>query len=94
MLLQFERDPTFRLDDSYDLTKDQQRERVMTRVRKKLCSSAHNHFTRSSLPRRSSTASFNLLTMSHLVTLLSAFNCLSLWILVILPASLCTMVSF
>lgn len=33
MLLQFERDPTFRLDDSYDLTKDQQRERVMTRVR-------------------------------------------------------------
>lgn len=32
MLLQFERDPTFRLDDSYDLTKDQQRERVMTRV--------------------------------------------------------------
>ena len=32
MLLQFERDPTFRLDDYYDLTKDQQRERVMTRV--------------------------------------------------------------
>jgi len=32
MLLQFERDPTFRLDDSYDLTKNEQRQRVMTRV--------------------------------------------------------------
>lgn len=32
MLLQFERDPTFRNDDHYDLTKEQQRERVMTRV--------------------------------------------------------------
>lgn len=32
MLLQFERDPTFRNDDLYDLTKDQQRQRVMTRV--------------------------------------------------------------
>lgn len=32
VLLQFERDPTFRIDDYYDLTKDEQRERVMTRV--------------------------------------------------------------
>lgn len=33
MLMEFERDPTFRLDDAYDLTKAQQRERVMTRLR-------------------------------------------------------------
>ena len=33
ILQQFERDPHFNVDDHYDLTKDQQRRRVMTRVR-------------------------------------------------------------
>lgn len=32
MLQQFERDPHFRVDDHYDLTKDEQRKRAMTRV--------------------------------------------------------------
>lgn len=32
MLQQFERDLSFRVDDHYDLTKDEQRKRVMTRV--------------------------------------------------------------
>jgi hypothetical protein len=32
MLQQFERDPHFNVEDHYDLTKDQQRKRVMTRV--------------------------------------------------------------
>lgn len=35
MLQQFERDLSFRVDDHYDLTKDEQRRRVMTRVRRR-----------------------------------------------------------
>lgn len=32
MMQQFERDLSFRVDDHYDLTKDEQRKRAMTRV--------------------------------------------------------------
>ena len=32
IMLEFERDPTFRLDDIYDLTRPEIRERYMTRV--------------------------------------------------------------
>lgn len=34
MMLDFERDPTFRMDDVHDLTRPQIRERIMTRVRR------------------------------------------------------------
>lgn len=33
MMLEFERDPTFRMDDVHDLTRPEIRERIMTRVR-------------------------------------------------------------
>lgn len=32
MMLEFERDPTFRMDDVHDLTRPEVRERIMTRV--------------------------------------------------------------
>lgn len=35
-MLEFERDPTFRMDDVHDLTRPEVRERIMTRV--KICS--------------------------------------------------------
>ena len=33
-MLEFERDPTFRMDDVHDLTRPEVRERIMTRVMK------------------------------------------------------------
>ena len=33
-MLEFERDPTFRMDDVHDLTRPEVRERIMTRVTK------------------------------------------------------------
>ncbi len=33
MMLEFERDPTFRMDDVHDLTRPEVRERIMTRVK-------------------------------------------------------------
>ena len=36
MMLEFERDPAFRMDDVHDLTRPEVRERIMTRVRKEL----------------------------------------------------------
>ncbi len=32
MMLEFERDPTFRMDDVHDLTRPEVRERIMTRI--------------------------------------------------------------
>lgn len=32
MMLEFERDPTFRMEDVHDLTRPEVRERIMTRV--------------------------------------------------------------
>lgn len=32
MMLEFERDPAFRMDDVHDLTRPEVRERIMTRV--------------------------------------------------------------
>ena len=34
MMLEFERDPTFRMDDVHDLTRPEVRERIMTRVKR------------------------------------------------------------
>lgn len=33
-MLEFERDPTFRMDDVHDLTRPEVRERIMTRVKR------------------------------------------------------------